>query len=701
MLRPLAAIRQVLLEQLQRSSLGWIIGGWVASTLAVWTVLEDAVLSAAFVGRLAWLRIVGLLGGQPPTPEFPDNAVMPLGVLGGLVAVALVVGVGLASRRRTLDRALTFVGQVASIPGLWLVGLYASLLTGWTSGYAVLGGTFDLVFALCSAAVIAVSLAPPENQTRPIDGYGETSGRTASLILAGLLLCYVVPFVAMNWGQYWNLRTPHGDTAMYEEHLWNVLHGKGFRSYLDQGLFLGEHIQVVHLLLIPVYLLYPSHLTLELCESVALASAAIPAYLIAARHSGSRQVGLWIAAAVLLYAPLHYLDIEIDRKSFRPICFGVPAMLWVFHCAETKRWGKALVAAVIALMSKEDYALILGPFGLWVAWDNWREAKALMASSNVDSPSRGFAKTPWFGLAITAASAVYLLLAVKVIIPWFRGGETVHYARYFSQFGETPLGILWGMLTKPGVLFESLVKPATVLYVLRLLAPLAFTPLMSPSRFLVGVPVLGLLLLNQLSLDPPSPVHHFHAPLVPVLIWAMAAAVGSIASGRENSGDLPIRFPSFLVPRASFLTYLPVTAALLTGLTLSFSPASLGFWESGRGTYWRTIYVPDERAAQFAKVIAEIPLDARVASTDYVHPRFTHHERSYDYSGYVRKVAGYENRVPDDTDYIVLDVRGPYSEIAGPGDVRELQTEPTRWERLPDTTNGYFIVLRRRADRDE
>jgi uncharacterized membrane protein len=66
---------------------------------------------------------------------------------------------------------------------------------------------------------------------------------------------------------------------MYEEHIWNLLHGKGFRSFLDQGrLFLGEHVQVIHLAVIPLYLLWPSHVLLELCQSACLALGAIPVF---------------------------------------------------------------------------------------------------------------------------------------------------------------------------------------------------------------------------------------------------------------------------------------------------------------------------------------------------------------------------------------------------------------------------------------
>ena len=94
-------------------------------------------------------------------------------------------------------------------------------------------------------------------------------------------------------------------------------------------------------------------------------------------------------------------------------------------------------------------------------------------------------------------------------------------------------------------------------------------------------------------------------------------------------------------------------------------------------------------------MLEKIPPSSRVASTDYVHPRFTHHERSYDYSHYRRKIAGYEDSVPDDTDFIVIDTRHPYSQINSPDQVRELKSQPDRWELLPDDTDGHFIILKR------
>ncbi|MCP4509229.1 MAG: hypothetical protein GY826_22885, partial [Fuerstiella sp.] len=90
------------------------------------------------------------------------------------------------------------------------------------------------------------------------------------------------------------------------------------------------------------------------------------------------------------------------------------------------------------------------------------------------------------------------------------------------------------------------------------------------------------------------------------------------------------------------------------------------------------------------------PLTAHVASTDFIHTRLTHCERSYDYSNYLRAVNNFQPGVPPDTDYIVIDTGHRYSEIHAATDVPELQGK-TDWKLLPDTTNGYFLLLRRRA----
>jgi hypothetical protein len=138
------------------------------------------------------------------------------------------------------------------------------------------------------------------------------------------------------------------------------------------------------------------------------------------------------------------------------------------------------------------------------------------------------------------------------------------------------------------------------------------------------------------------------------------------------------------------------SCSLTTGIFFSLSPLGITFWDSGSGWYWKHLYGPSRRAQLFVHVPPLIPKTSRVASTDFVHPRFTHYDRSYDYSAYVRKVSDFERRVPNDTDFIVIDTQHPYSTIKRPEDVPEYRDHPDQWELLPDETEGYFIVLRRK-----
>jgi hypothetical protein len=142
------------------------------------------------------------------------------------------------------------------------------------------------------------------------------------------------------------------------------------------------------------------------------------------------------------------------------------------------------------------------------------------------------------------------------------------------------------------------------------------------------------------------------------------------------------------------------TSALATGLFFSLSPLGIAFWDRDSEWYWRKLYVPGERAAQFADIQSLIPPEARVASTDFVHPRFTHHERSYDYSDYPRAVNNNRPGAPPDTDYIVVDKRDRYRAIApaeqqihGPEDLPEYRAAPGTWDVL--VNDDYFLVLKR------
>jgi uncharacterized membrane protein len=290
----------------------------------------------------------------------------------------------------------------------------------------------------------------------------------------------------------------------------------------------------------------------------------------------------------------------------------------------------------------------------------------------------------------------YLFVATRYIILWFRNGEEIHYARYFAKFGNSLPQIGWNMLTNPRLLFDELATAPTAMYLLAILLPVGLLPLFSPGRLAVGIPLLLTLLLNELE-GAVDPRHHFHAPLVPIIFWSAAAGLATVS---RLSGEFARRFGLRSEPRLSsagaWWARFACLCALFTGAFVGLSPLSVRFWDPYSEYYWHKLYVPGKRAELFASVLATIPQSARVASTDYIHPRFTHYARSYDYSDYLRAVNNYLPGVPDDTDYIVIDTHGRYSRIERPDQVREYREHPDQWELLPDKTEGYFIILKRK-----
>jgi len=494
----------------------------------------------------------------------------------------------------------------------------------------------------------------------------------------------------MNERLYAGLWIPHGDSAMYEEHLWNLWHGKGFRSYLDQGLFLGEHIQFIHVFLLPLHLLWPSHLLLELAESIALGVCVVPIYRMTQRATGCTGCAVCLSLIWLCYVPMHFLDIAIDFKTLRPICYGLPFLCFGLDFADQRRPGLAAACFAIALTAKEDFALIVAPIGLSLTFEHLR--------SGVPGDRR---RARW-ALGLSVLTAAYLLLAVLVLIPWFRDGQPVHYSRYFGDLGSSPAELVRSTLTQPWKVMQRILSFRTLTYLIVLLLPLGGLPLLKMSRLAAGIPSFLMLSLLQLSSPssgdgvaaaeafPPVPYHHFHAPLLPVLFWAAAGGLGWLVQRRkENSGSV--------APRPRAIARFALCVTLFVAVFSSMMPLGAGFWSQISPFGYQARFVPRERARQFLEIRDLLPQDARIASTDYVHTRLTHCERSYDYSDYLRAVNDYQPGVPPDTEYIVIDTRHPYSRIRTPEQVPELQLADD-WELVPNSSDGYFIILRRREE---
>lgn len=451
------------------------------------------------------------------------------------------------------------------------------------------------------------------------------------LILAIAVYAGVVGMLAIM--QYRALHVPHGDSGMYEEHLWNLIHGRGLRSQLDGGRsFLGEHMQVIHVALLPIYLVWPSLPTLNVCAALAIASGAAGVFLLA-RNSNLNATASWaLGLTYLLYFPTQYLNLEASWKTFRPESLAIPCVLFGIVCIERGRLVAAMTLLAGTLLAQEEYAFVLAPLGVYVM---------------VRRPLGAARRRVMLGAGMLGFAVLYLVLVLDVMIPYFRHGEPPHYTPYFQGLGATPRAIAQAVLTHPlevaGRLFES----RDIRFLFLILLPVGLTPLAGMGRFAVATPVLGVLLIG----DAPfltEPWFHFHGPLVPLVFWA---AVSGVA--RMSRWVCAVHLARFVA-----------SLCLVTGVWFGRGPASWSFHDSmagvpirmtatgavfePRGSYWRDVYLPTGRSRAFAAAFDAISQNERVAATDYIRPRFTHHGAAHDYP--LRTHVGI-----DDIDVFIVD----------------------------------------------
>ncbi len=444
------------------------------------------------------------------------------------------------------------------------------------------------------------------------------SGLTAALVAAGV---YFAVFAVLGALQYYAMNISYTDTADWEQMLYNTLHGRFLMSSAFPHMFFGEHVQFVHLFLLPFYAAFPSLLTLMVIETLALASGAIPVYLLAAKRLDSRAGGVAFAAAYLLYPAMQYVNLELVYNTFRPEAFAIPALLWAIYCQDSGRMRGLAVAAFFALASKEEMALPVAMIGVLL-----------------------LIRRRWaWGAALTAVGAAWFAVSVAWVIPHFRHGAS-HMTLYYQDFRATSvLGVAAEAALHPLHALAVMLQPVKVDYLLLLFVPLGLLPLLSWRMMLVMLPSLATALLA--SREPSFTIYyHYQIALVPPLVMGAVYGAGNVRSFIEK------RIGAEGVARrkaTAAVAALALVSSLAANVIFAKSPISLPFYNPAMQTYWRNLYVPGARARLFfSEVRPLVPADASVSATEFAATYFARRRDDF----------VFPDGVPE-ADYAVVDLR--------------------------------------------
>lgn len=263
------------------------------------------------------------------------------------------------------------------------------------------------------------------------------------------------------------------------------------------------HLSPIYYLLLPVYFLFPSAMTLQISQAVLVVSGIIPAILIARHYKLSSGTQIVIA---LIYATFPVISMGCFY-DFHENCFLLPLLMWVFYFFEKEKYLWMYVFAFLTLMVKEDAAIYVIFFALYVILSR---------------------KKFGHGLILAVCSAIYFVVALGIL-----QGLATYWADFYADDTPRPsiagpminrfdnliydedkglLGAILTALKNPGYLLTQFFSTrgayldswfierspwAKVVYLLQMLLPVGMIPFCTKkqSRWLLLAPIL----LNMLT----------------------------------------------------------------------------------------------------------------------------------------------------------------------------------------------------------
>ncbi|MFZ2360795.1 MAG: DUF2079 domain-containing protein, partial [Anaerolineae bacterium] len=376
----------------------------------------------------------------------------------------------------------------------------------------------------------------------------------------------------------------------------------------------GDHFAPIFYLLTPLAALFDDARALLVLQTLLLASAAVPVYLLARSKLASQALAVALAAAYLLFPALH----GVNTFDFHEIALVVPLLLWSLYFLETGRFRLFGLFLALALFTKEEVALTGVAIGLYI----------LLVR-----------REPRRGVTVMALSALYFVLVTAVLMPALGGGADVSRFEGLAVDGfDGFAGVAITLVTNPVYTFSYVfLDPDKLLFLAQLLLPLLGIPLLAGAGpWIVALPGFATLLLSsyrpQYLLDT-----HYSAIVIPSLFFLAALGLARVERRRRAAA-------------------LPLAAALLTAsLAMNWQYGWLG------GKLFHGIPQPTERQRAIATLIDAVPPDASVSTLSRFVPHLASRERIYLYP----TVAGADYILFDtalDADFFPLISRDPRGE---------------------------------------
>lgn len=444
------------------------------------------------------------------------------------------------------------------------------------------------------------------------------------LLLTSLFCGFMLVFALHRYFTYY----ASYDHGLFNQLFWNNLHGRFFQSSLSGAnsvgvvqdgqipsvdfLHWGQHFVPDFLLWLPFYALYPHPATLVVLQVLLMAAGGVVLYPLA-RHYLDVRLSLLITAS-------YFSAIAVIGPTFANFYEHCQIPLFTFGmllAMEKRRWGIFWVLALLVLGIREDTGIFLFGFGLY-----------LLVSR----------RHPKVGAILCLLSFAYVAFVTNVVMTQFSDDSArLYLSGRFRQYvkgnpAPSTLEVLWGMLTHPVEVLQTLLTPfdRRFFYLVSHWLPLAFVPALSPSTWLITAPPL-LSLLVQAQKDVLVTTLRYSVAIVPgmfygaILWWAYRRNRPIETEPLSGWRSLGWAFQTHQLTPA-FRRFWGVCLVLSILVTILGNPNQAFYFlvpDSFRP--WVFISLPEQwhRTAIMNDIVRQIPPDASVSTTTQMIPQLS------------------------------------------------------------------------------
>lgn len=236
------------------------------------------------------------------------------------------------------------------------------------------------------------------------------------------------------------------------------------------------HFSPIYYVLLPIYMIFPSPVTLLMCQAAVIASGLIPLYLLCKKYKLSNP-------AIILFSLCYILLPSMSNGCFfffHENKFLAPLVLWLAYALEKNKWIPVIICALLVMSVKEDAPIYVAVLGLYFLLSK---------------------RSPKKGIVIMVMAIIYFFTATYCINKFGSGTLNNRFYNFFYDGSDSFFTIIKAIIMNPMYTLYECFNEDRIKFFLQMLVPLGFIPFMikKPSKLILLIPFIMFNLMGDYS----------------------------------------------------------------------------------------------------------------------------------------------------------------------------------------------------------